>query len=160
MHLLAQLNFEEIFAQVPYLAPFPKQGILQFYISNNLGCYGMDTENPDNQKDFKVLYFLEIDRNNFQTDFAFLLDIYESYSTLNNQKFSALQFVEENNCPTDNPFIEQILEHYYSPLKHQDVNNFQESLALHLVLTMSAFAQKTINLITFLKNKKLNNYGR
>jgi uncharacterized protein YwqG len=38
MHLLAQLNFEEIFAQVSYLAPFPKRGILQFYISNNLGC--------------------------------------------------------------------------------------------------------------------------
>jgi len=55
MHLLAQLNFEEIFAQVPYLAPFPNQGILQFYISNNLGCYGMDTENLDNQKDFKLL---------------------------------------------------------------------------------------------------------
>jgi len=90
----------------------------------------MDTENLDNQKDFKILYFLELDRNNCQTDFAFLLDIYESYSTLNNQKFSALQLVEENNCPTDNPFIEHIFEHDYSPLKHQDVNNSQECLAL------------------------------
>jgi len=130
MHLLAQLNFEEIFAQVPYLAPFPKKGILQFYISNNLGCYGMDIEKLDNQKDFKVLYFLEIDRNHCQTDFAFLLDINESYSTLSNQKFSALQFVDENNCPIDNPLIDCIYEHYYSPLKHQDVNNSQECLAL------------------------------
>ncbi|MCC3527597.1 MAG: DUF1963 domain-containing protein [Microcoleus sp. PH2017_22_RUC_O_B] len=131
MHLLAQLNFEEIFAQVPYLAPFPKQGILQFYISNNnLGSYGMDLEKLDNQKDFKVLYFLEIDRNHCQTDFAFLLDINESYSTLNNQKFSALQFVDENNSSLDNPLIDCIYEHYSSPLKHQDVNNSQECLAL------------------------------
>lgn len=131
MHLLAQLNFEEIFAQVPYLAPFPKQGILQFYISNNLGCYGMDTENLDNQKDFKVLYFLEVDRNNCQTDFAFLLDINnESYSTLNNQRFSALQLVDENNCPIYNPFSEHIFEPDYLPLKHQYVNNSQECLAL------------------------------
>lgn len=129
MHLLAQLNFEEIFAQVPYLAPFPTKGILQFYIART-GMYGMDTEQLDNQKDFKVLYFSEIDKNNCQTDFAFLLDLNETYATLNNQKFSALQFVDENNCPIDYPFYDLICEHYYSPLKHQDVNNSQECLAL------------------------------
>lgn len=129
MHLLAQLNFEEIFAQVPYLASFPKQGILQFYIGGT-DLYGMDLDNLVNQKDFKLLYFSEFDRNNCQTDFAFLLDINESYSTLNNQKFSALQFVDENNCPIDNPLVDCVHEHYYSPLKHQDVNNFQECLAL------------------------------
>lgn len=129
MHLLAQLNFEEIFAQVPYLSHFPKQGILQFYIGRT-GMYGMNTEKLDNQKDFKVLYFSEIYKNNSQTDFVFLLDINETYSTLNNQQFSALQFVDENNCPIDNPFADSIFEHYYSPLQHQDVNNYQECLAL------------------------------
>jgi uncharacterized protein YwqG len=114
---------------VPYLAPFPKQGILQFYIGRT-GMYGMDTDKLDNQKDFKVLYFSEIYKNNCQTDFAFLLDINESYSTLNNQKCSALQFVDENNCPIDNPFVNCIYEHYYSPLKHQYVNNPQECLGL------------------------------
>ncbi|MEG4572713.1 YwqG family protein [Microcoleus sp. N3A4] len=128
MHLLAQLNFEEIFAQVPYLAPFPKQGILQFYIGET-DLYGMDLDNFDNQKDFKILYFSEIDTNNCQTDFAFLLDLSERYSTLNNQKLSALQFVYKNNSPTDNLFNEHIFEHY-SPLKHEYVNNSPECLAL------------------------------
>ena len=134
MHLLAQLNFEEIFDQVPYLVPFPRQGILQFYISNDPNSYGMDIEKLDNQKKFKVLYFLEFDINNCQSDFAFLLDINENSSTLNNQKFSALQFVDENSCPTDNPLSEHIFEHYYSPLKHQYVNNTQECLALQFSL--------------------------
>ncbi|MEG4117795.1 YwqG family protein [Microcoleus sp. N9_B4] len=83
MHLLAQLNFEEIFAQVPYLAPFPKQGILQFYIGDT-DLYGMDLDNLDNQKDFKLLYVAEIDKNNFSTDFAFLLNQeLEGFSPLN-----------------------------------------------------------------------------
>src|SRR4028118_590724 len=34
MHLLAQVNFEEIFALAPYLAPFPQKVILQFYIGD------------------------------------------------------------------------------------------------------------------------------
>ncbi|MEG4987880.1 DUF1963 domain-containing protein [Microcoleus sp. BR0-C5] len=158
MHLLAQLNFEEIFAQVPYLAPFPKQGILQFYISNNLGWYGMYPENLDNQKDFKVLYFLEVDRNNCQTDFAFLLDINETYSTLNNQKFSGWQAFDENNCPIDYPPSDCIYEHYYSPLQHQDVNNSQECLALQFSFDKSWVNPADYQFDTFLGEQKLQNY--
>ena len=158
MHLLAQLNFEEIFDQVPYLAPFPTKGILQFYISNNSGWYGMDIENLDNQKDFKVLYFLELDRNNCQTDFAFLLDIYESYSTLNNQKLSALQFAEENNCSTDNSFVEHIFERDYSPLKHQYVNNYQECLALQFSPDNECVSLEDYQINNILEEQKLKQF--
>jgi uncharacterized protein YwqG len=102
MHLLAQLNFEEIFAQVPYLAPFPKKGILQFYIGDT-DLYGMDLDNLENQKDFKILYFPEIDTNNCQTDFAFLLNQEVkrfsplNYKYVNNpQECLALQFSPDN----------------------------------------------------------------
>jgi uncharacterized protein YwqG len=102
MHLLAQLNFEEIFAEVPYLAPFPKKGILQFYIGDT-DLYGMDLDNLDNQKDFKILYFPEIDTNNCQTDFAFLLNQEVkgfsplNYKYVNNpQECLALQFSPNN----------------------------------------------------------------
>ncbi|GAB4123405.1 MAG: YwqG family protein [Raineya sp.] len=64
MYLLAQINFEEIPEGIDYL---PKKGILQFYISND-DLYGMDLDAPNEQKGFKVLYFPEIDINNFQRD--------------------------------------------------------------------------------------------
>jgi uncharacterized protein YwqG len=157
MHLLAQLNFEEIFAQVPYLAPFPKKGILQFYIGRT-GMYGMDTENLENQKDFKVLYFPEIDINDCQKNFDFLLDLNETYSTLNKQKFSALQFVDENNCPIDYPFADCIFEHYYSPLKHKDVNNSQESLALQFGYDNAWVNPNDYQFDTFFEEQKLQKF--
>ncbi|MCC3419756.1 MAG: DUF1963 domain-containing protein [Microcoleus sp. PH2017_29_MFU_D_A] len=109
MHLLAQLNFEEIFAQVPYLALFPQKGILQFYIGDT-DLYGMDLDNLDNQKDFKLLYFPEIDTNNCQTDIVFLLNQEVkgfsplNYKYVNNpQECLALQFSPDNEwvCPED-----------------------------------------------------------
>lgn len=157
MHLLAQLNFEEIFAQVPYLAPFPKQGILQFYISRT-GMFGMDTEKLDNQKDFKILYFPEIDINYCQTYFAFLLDVNETYSTLNNQKFSALHFFDENNCSIYNPFVDGIYKHYYSPLKHQDVNNYQECLALQFSHDNEWVCREDFQINNFFEEQKLKQF--
>ncbi|MEG4347613.1 DUF1963 domain-containing protein [Microcoleus sp. A003_D6] len=158
MHLLAQLNFEEIFAQVPYLAPFPTKGILQFYIGRT-GWYGMDTEKLDNQTDFKVLYFPETDINDCQTNFDFLLDLNETYSTLNKQKFSGLQWVNKNNCPIDYPFADCISEqHYCSPLKNKDVNNSQESLALQFRSDNTWVNPNDYQFDNFFEEHKLQNF--
>ncbi|MEG4066949.1 DUF1963 domain-containing protein [Microcoleus sp. Pol11C2] len=132
MHILAQLNFEEIFAQVPDLAPFPKKGILQFYIGDT-DLYGMDLDNLDNQKDFKILYFPEIDTNNYQTDFAFLLNQeVKGFSPLNykyvnnSQECLALQFSPDNEwvCPADyqfnNFFGEQKLKLFFDVMEADD----------------------------------------
>jgi uncharacterized protein YwqG len=63
LYLLAQINFEE----VPALEDFPQKGILQFYIADD-DLYGMDFDNPSEQNGFRVLYFAEIDKENFQRD--------------------------------------------------------------------------------------------
>ena len=54
LHLLAQINFDE----APSLEGFPTTGILQFYIARD-GAYGLpDLENPTNQANFRVLFFV------------------------------------------------------------------------------------------------------
>ncbi|MDX1904115.1 MAG: YwqG family protein [Thermonemataceae bacterium] len=63
LYLAAQINFEEI----PPLAYLPKKGILQFYIADN-DLYGLDFDNQASQKDFRVLFFPEIDKESFQRD--------------------------------------------------------------------------------------------
>jgi len=63
LYLLAQINFEE----VPAIENFPQKGILQFYIADD-DLYGMDFDNPSEQNGFKVLYFADIDKENFQRD--------------------------------------------------------------------------------------------
>lgn len=67
MFPLAQINF----AEVPQLEGFPTQGWLQFYISTN-DNFGIDFMHRTSQKDFRVLYFKEIDQANVHTDFDFI----------------------------------------------------------------------------------------
>lgn len=64
LYLLAQINFEEVPEGIEYL---PKKGILQFYIAND-DLYGMDFDAPAQQNGFRVLYFPEVDKENFQRD--------------------------------------------------------------------------------------------
>ena len=63
MRLLAQINF----AELPHLELLPKEGLLQFYISED-EIYGLDFDNPISQKGWKVLFFEKLDftpRKNF-----------------------------------------------------------------------------------------------
>ena len=64
MYLLAQINFEEVPGGIDYL---PKKGILQIYIADT-NLYGMDFDEPSEQKGFRVLFFTDIDKENFQRD--------------------------------------------------------------------------------------------
>ena len=56
MTLLAQLNF----AQLGTEAPLPAQGLLQFFIGQDDG-FGIDFDQPDRQKNFRVVYHPEPD---------------------------------------------------------------------------------------------------
>lgn len=56
MTLLAQLNF----AQLGTEAPLPAQGLLQFFIGQD-DVFGIDFDQPDSQKDFRVIYHPEPD---------------------------------------------------------------------------------------------------
>jgi uncharacterized protein YwqG len=71
LHLLAQINFDE----VPNLEGYPATGILQFYFAaDENGLYGMNFEDETAQSHFRVLYFPEPDlnENNLITNFDFL----------------------------------------------------------------------------------------
>lgn len=69
LHLLAQLNFEEI----PALEGFPDKGLLQFWIAQD-DVHGCDFEDNLNQDGFRVVYYPEIQKDNLVTDFSFLPD--------------------------------------------------------------------------------------
>jgi uncharacterized protein YwqG len=63
MFPLAQLNFSEI----PPLEGYPQKGWLQFYTGIN-DIYGLDFDNPTLQKDFRILFFEELNENDVHTD--------------------------------------------------------------------------------------------
>ena len=71
LFFLAQLNF----AEMPALAPFPTQGIVQFYIQDD-DLYGMDFDDGENPDTFRVLYYPEVirDESALQTKFSPLRD--------------------------------------------------------------------------------------
>jgi len=69
LYLLAQFDFYEI----PNSPPFPKQGLLQFWISDN-DLYGLNFADRTKQDKFKVIYHKEIHKNpeKLMQDFSFL----------------------------------------------------------------------------------------
>ena len=69
LYLLAQINFLD----VPPLAGFPQQGILQFYLADD-DLYGTDFKNLTEQTGFRVLYFEqpELNPKKLIQDFDFL----------------------------------------------------------------------------------------
>ncbi len=66
LFFLAQINFEE----VPKLEPFPKSGVLQFFIASD-GMYGMEKSEQGEQRNFRVIFHetVEQDFSKLQTDF-------------------------------------------------------------------------------------------
>lgn len=58
MMLLAQINFTKACLDDER---FPKQGMLQFFFASEDDVYGMDWDNADSQKDFRVVYHEQID---------------------------------------------------------------------------------------------------
>ena len=66
MYLLAQLNF----AQMPHLDGYPQKGILQFYVAAD-DVYGLNFDEPTVQKNFRIVYFEDINDTALE-DFSFL----------------------------------------------------------------------------------------
>jgi len=65
---LAQINF----AELPPLEGYPTSGTIQFYISANDDVYGMNFDDAQDQKDFRVLFFEESELLQPEDDFGFL----------------------------------------------------------------------------------------
>lgn len=64
MYLLAQINFEELPQAVETL---PRKGLLQFYLADD-DSYGVNYDNPTQQDKFRVLFFPEINKQDYQRD--------------------------------------------------------------------------------------------
>lgn len=52
LYLLAQLNF----GQLPHLPDFPDHGLLQFFIAGDDPLYGMNLDDPQSQKTWRIRY--------------------------------------------------------------------------------------------------------
>jgi len=77
MYPLAQISCKEM----PPLAGYPDRGYLQFYISGSDEVYGLDFDDPQSQKNFRVLYFEEKDVEKYKTDFSFLDEVMKTDMT-------------------------------------------------------------------------------
>ena len=97
LHLLAQINF----AEVPYLEELPREGILQFYIAQDMS-YGYDSKNIMKQDRFRIIYFEDVNtqEKNLVTDFSFLNSIDEYYFPI--EGCSAIKFQFDYTLASDN----------------------------------------------------------
>ncbi|MEL6925286.1 MAG: YwqG family protein [Bacteroidota bacterium] len=121
MRLLAQINF----AELPKLSPYPEQGLLQFYIAQDDGLYGLNYDNPTLQETWQALYF---EHTNFEprTDLNDLHPEPWEYSPLR-QSPLALKFEIKKDLPAvgtlefeqlvqplfDKDLIDQLEDEYY-----------------------------------------------
>ncbi len=105
LFFLAQLNFGDM----PALAPFPAQGIVQFFINDD-DLYGMDFDDGENPDTFRVLYYPEVLQNEsvLQATPAMLRD-YEDLLPHHPDESYPLKFelAEEVAAMTDYRFYEQ-----------------------------------------------------
>lgn len=82
LQLLAQINFTAAGLQDDRL---PEMGMLQFFIPAEDDCYGMDWDQGDSQKDFRVIYHEEIDTSVTKEQ---VLALGIPYSTEENNEFT------------------------------------------------------------------------
>jgi uncharacterized protein YwqG len=95
MYPLAQINCKDLAG----LPGYPQAGYLQFYIAAYDDMYGLDFDNPQEQKNFRVLYFAETVTEPYKVDFSFL-DAVMRADMLPVEKPHALQFTLTEQYPS------------------------------------------------------------
>ncbi|MFN7709622.1 MAG: YwqG family protein [Holosporales bacterium] len=103
LHLLAQINFEEL----PKLKPFPNTGLLQFFISSDNG-YGADRDHPSAQKGFRVVYHQTYDPKSQQNLEAMDLTSAEHELPFHSMDGFALSFTTSTQIPSSDIYNETI----------------------------------------------------
>lgn len=104
LHLLAQLNLSAI----PVPAPFPQQGILQFFVLND-DLTGLNFDDMCEQKDFRVVYHEHIEQDETQWFTAFDTLNYgeeEDYFPIQQECALAFQLTETPISTSDYRFDE------------------------------------------------------
>lgn len=77
MKLLAQINF----SQIPQIDLFPREGLLQFFISANDDVYGADFDDGTCQDNFRIVYHEKIIKcsDKIIQDFSFIQNMKDDY---------------------------------------------------------------------------------
>lgn len=126
LNFVAQINFSEI----PELEDFPRVGLIQFFVGAD-DMYGLDFENPTEQKDFKVIYHedIETDTAKLVTDFSFVkAPKYSPFSTPNS--FSIVfKKTQERISTTDFRFQEAVMEGIFSEIDENAKYNLVDAIA-------------------------------
>lgn len=146
MYPLAQINFSE----VPPLPGYPGSGYLQFYISADDEMYGLDFDDHQLQKNFRVLFLEEDEVMNPITDFSFLEKAMQSeYSpvfkphslafTLDEEYFSVADFRYTHKTEVKLPDICDLYPKIEGKLNDYLYNNFSGSG--HKIGGYATFAQ-------------------
>lgn len=126
MSFLAQINFKEL----PANNLFPIDGILQFFISAEDTVYGLNFENPTEQKNFKIIYWEEQDLIELKDNKEFLKNFILNNPIIFNKHITKKQD-ESGHLPIDSELdlkFERGREYcglndqYYSQKYYQNIN--------------------------------------
>lgn len=117
LFFLAQLNFEEM----PALPPFPRKGLLQFFINDD-DLYGMDFEDGENPDTFRVIYYPEIikDKTTLQTQVPIDRDYDELPHHPEESYPLAFSLSEEIAPVTDYRFWQHMGQEFFQRLGEQE----------------------------------------
>lgn len=123
--LLAQINF----SQVPEMNKFPRKGILQFFISND-DLYGMNFDDWSEQKDFRIIFYENIDFNISDNDVISKLNVDKTTDLplpFNNKTLKmSFNLKYEGISYGDYHFENLFLQTYNKKFKNKPLNNFFE----------------------------------
>ncbi len=124
LFFLAQINF----ADMPPLAPFPTEGIVQFYIQDD-DLYGMDFDDGENPDTFRVLYHPKVvkDPSALQTKFPALRD-YDDLLPHHPEESYPLKFAlaEEVVPVTDYRFFEKFGQDFFQQFGEKEFDVMDE----------------------------------
>ena len=122
---LAQINLSEI----PALVPFPRSGYLQFYVAAD-DMFGLNHDQPQQQTDFRVLFFEEADVADYKTDFSFLNDtlksemvpVFQPHSLSLRAGTDYLGPMDSRTLAPGKHYLEQFVSHW--PQQIDELNDF------------------------------------
>ena len=104
LHLLAQLNFEEM----PHIEGFPQHGILQFFIAND-GMYGLDFDKPheeliSNPNAYRVIFHPNVIHDFNQLDLDIPSEPKNNQLPVSGEYSLTFEVAKELPAPTDYRF--------------------------------------------------------
>lgn len=124
MTLFAQINFEE----VPHIELMPTSGILQFFLSPTDEVYGLDFDNPNAQKNYRIVYHPVVleDESGLVTDFSYVPDISDEYGPIVEEGKMRFELTIAPISIDDFRFEDMIDIDLAQPIKHKEYEDLYQ----------------------------------